>query len=206
MLTFSTILAFMGTCAIIESTPGPNMGYLAILSLSNGRRAGFAATIGIALGLLIVGLAAALGIAAIISSSPVLYQSLRWGGVGYMLYLAWEGWRGEEETSASATKTDTHAKFFKRGLIVNLLNPKAAVFYVAILPSFVEVSTAILPQTIILTLIFVAIATTIHGLVVMLAGSLRPYLENPRYNMIARRVLSILLALVAIWFGFDTAR
>lgn len=199
-------MTFAATCFIIESTPGPNMGYLAILSLSNGRRAGFAATIGIALGLLIVGLAAAIGLAALISNSPFLYQILRWGGVGYMLYMAWEGWRGEEETSAGSTKNKTGSIFFKRGLIVNLLNPKAAVFYVAILPSFVTINAPILMQTIILTIIFVSIATFIHLSVVILAGTLRPYLENPRYNMIARRVLSVLLALVALWFAYDTAR
>ena len=198
-------MAFAATCFIIETTPGPNMGYLAILSLSNGRRAGFAATIGIALGLLIVGLAAAMGVAALISGSPFLYQFLRWGGVVYMLYLAWEGWRGEKETSASSTENKTDSVFFKRGLIVNLLNPKAAVFYVAILPSFVMINAPILTQTLILTVIFVTIATFIHASVVILAGSLRPYLENPRYNMMARRILSVLLALVALWFAYDTA-
>ena len=130
---------------------------------------------------------------------------LRWSGVIYMLYLAWDGWRGEKETSATTTKENHNHKFFKRGLIVNLLNPKAAVFYVAILPTFIDINAAISPQAITLTIIYVTIATLIHAGVVTAAGTLRPLLENPRYNMIARRILSALLALVAIWFAIDTA-
>ena len=75
------------------------MAYLAVLSATMGRRAGFAATAGVAFGLLIVGLGAALGLAAVISNSRWLYEALRWGGALYLLWLAWEGWRGEEETS-----------------------------------------------------------------------------------------------------------
>jgi threonine/homoserine/homoserine lactone efflux protein len=69
------------------------MAYLAVLGASIGRRAGFAATLGVALGLLIVGLAAALGLAAVIANSRVLYEALRWAGVLYLFWLAWEAWR-----------------------------------------------------------------------------------------------------------------
>jgi hypothetical protein len=80
-ISFEILLAFTATCLVIEVTPGPNMAYLAVLSASKGRRAGFAATLGIALGLLIVGLAAALGLTAIITNSRWVYEALRWGGV-----------------------------------------------------------------------------------------------------------------------------
>ena len=109
------------------------MAYLAVLSASVGRRAGFAATLGVALGLLIVGLAAALGLAAAISNSRWLYEMLRWGGALYLLWLAWEGWRGEERTShGKADAATENSKFFMRGLVNNLLNPKAGIFYIAI--------------------------------------------------------------------------
>lgn len=75
------------------------MAYLAVLTLGHGRREGFAATLGIALGLAIVGVAAALGLAALISSSVLLYETLRWGGFAYLIWLAWVGWQGAAETS-----------------------------------------------------------------------------------------------------------
>ena len=77
------------TCFVIEVTPGPNMAYLAVLSAVKGRRAGYAATAGIALGLMIVGFATALGLAALISNSYLGYEVLRWGGVAYLFWLAW---------------------------------------------------------------------------------------------------------------------
>ena len=204
MISLAALIGFVLTSLIIESTPGPNMGYLAILSISKGKRAGYAAVAGIALGLLIVGLAAALGLAAIISNSPFLYQALRIGGVVYMLYLAWEGWRGEAAEDFDAKVRRRDGVYFRRGLIVNLLNPKAAVFYIAVLPSFIDMNEVVLQQAVILTFMFVAVASFIHMFIVTLAGSMRPFLENPRYEMIIRRTLALLLAVVAFWFGYKT--
>ena len=79
------------------------MTYLAALSLSSGTRTGFAAVAGIALGLLTYGVIAAVGLAALIDNSPVLYGLLRWGGVGYLLWLAWESWSSVAACSATRT-------------------------------------------------------------------------------------------------------
>jgi threonine/homoserine/homoserine lactone efflux protein len=93
---FSTSLgAFALTALIIEITPGPNMGYLAVLSLSRGWQAGAAAVTGVAIGHAVYGVAAALGVAALIDASPLLYEILRWAGVAYMLWLAWETWSSD---------------------------------------------------------------------------------------------------------------
>lgn len=206
-MSFAAYLSFIMTCLIIEITPGPNMAYLAVLSASNGRRAGFAATLGIALGLLIIGIAAALGVATLISSVPLAYQVLRWGGVGYLLWLAWDGWK--EESEISLKKTDEsfqHTKFFKRGLIVNLLNPKAAVFYVAILPGFISPSSSTVFQAVTLTILYVILATVMHTLIVALAGTAQKFLENKKRRLIVRRALSLSLVVIAIWFALTTGK
>lgn len=200
----SMLLSFALTCLIIELTPGPNMTYLALVSAGEGRRAGFATVGGIALGLLVIGLVAALGVTELIQSSHLLYDGLRWAGVLFLLYLAYEGWRGEPE--AQVETPDNDRRYFTRGLVTNLLNPKAAVFYVAVLPTFIAEDRPVLAQTVTLTLIYVAVATLIHALIVALASQLEPLLNNPRIEKIARRSLSALLAAVAIWFAFSTAR
>ena len=87
------LLSFIITCIIIELTPGPNMAYLAVLSISEGKKAGYAATAGIALGLLTIGIIAALGIATLISNSPMAYQVLKYTGTAYLLWLAWDTWK-----------------------------------------------------------------------------------------------------------------
>lgn len=200
------LLSFILTCLIIEATPGPNMAYLAILSISDGRRSAFAAVAGVALGLLVIGIGAALGVAALISSSPLVYQVLRWCGVFYLLWLAWDGWNTEKETSPDKTESGAnHAKFFWRGFVTNILNPKAAVFYIAILPSFIEGSSLVATQTLTLTAVYVFIATLVHTFIVVLAGTARSFLDSPRRVLIARRVLSLLLIGVALWFAVSTS-
>lgn len=189
---------------LIELTPGPNMTYLALVSASRGYRAGLMTVLGVASGLAAVGLVAAVGVAELVQTSALLYETLRWAGVVFMLYLAWEGWTGGADIVAEVDDRD--GRQFRRGLLTNLLNPKAAVFYVAILPTFIEPGRAPLPQTILLSLVYVAVATLVHTLIVMLAGALEPVLNDPRREGVARRVLSALLALVAIWFALTTAR
>ena len=182
------------------------MAYLAVLSAGAGRRAGFAATLGVALGLLIVGLAAALGLAAVIANSRWLYEMLRWGGALYLLWLAWEGWRGEQETSPGKAGVTTHSKFFMRGLVTNLLNPKAGVFYIAILTTFVDDTRPLVGQTVTLSFIYVTVATLVHATIVLLADAARPWLEDGRRSMIVRRVLSLLLVGIALWLLATTRR
>jgi threonine/homoserine/homoserine lactone efflux protein len=196
------IAAFALTSAVIELTPGPNMAYLAIVAASEGRRPGYAAVAGVAIGLGVVGIAAALGLAAAINASPLLYQTLRWGGVGYLLWLAWDGWRGADERVEHAPLGSSLSRYFRRGLITNLLNPKAAVFYVAVLPGFVDPGGAVQLETIALSMIYVFVATAIHAGIVTLAGFARAFLEDPYRSMIARRILSLALAGIAIWFAW----
>ena len=100
MTEFSPLLAFALTALIIEITPGPNMTYLAALSLSSGLRTGLAAVAGIALGLLTYGIVATFGLAAAVDDAPLLYGFLRWAGVLFLLWLAWESWTGGNEAAS----------------------------------------------------------------------------------------------------------
>ncbi len=200
----SSLLSFALTSVIIELTPGPNMTYLALVSAQDGRRAGFTTVAGVGLGLAVIGIIAAFGVAELVQSSRLLYETLRWAGVAFLLYLAWEGWTAG--ASVVASEAQSRSRYFTRGLVTNLLNPKAAVFYVAVLPTFIDASRPVLPQIVSLTIIYVLVATLIHSAIVVLAGTLESFLNDPRREKFARRVLSALLACVAIWFGWSTAR
>lgn len=201
------LLAFALTALIIEITPGPNMTYLAALSLSSGMRTGFAAVAGIAMGLATYGIVAALGLAAVIDSSPLLYGLLRWGGVAYLLWLAWETWSSERETSPDATDGPHGEPWiaFRRGLITNLLNPKAAVFYIAVLPEFIRPGAdTVMSQTLALSAVYVTVATIIHSGIVALAGSLQSKIATPDNRRTVRRLLALALVVIAIWFALTT--
>ncbi|WP_210529353.1 LysE family translocator [Rubellimicrobium arenae] len=190
--------AYLLTALLIELTPGPNMAWLAIVAAGEGSRVGLAAVAGVALGLGAVGLAAALGLAAIVAASPTLYQLLRWGGAAYLLWLAWDGWRGSRE-EASLVPGRAGLRAFRRGLVTNLLNPKAGIFYVAVLPTFLDPSISVLPQTLAHTFGYVAVATTVHAAIVALAGQAKRILTDARQERRLRRVLSAALAGVALW-------
>jgi threonine/homoserine/homoserine lactone efflux protein len=193
----SALAAFALTALLIELTPGPNMAWLTILAAVEGRRTGLAAVAGVALGLALVGLAAAAGVAAIVSASPPLYQALRWGGAAFLLYLAWDGWRTAAAPDGAQAAVPP-AVAFRRGLVTNLLNPKAAVFYVAVMPEFLPPAAG--PQAaIVLAAIYVAVATVVHAGIVVAAGTARVLLENPVRERVVRRIFALLLVAVALW-------
>ena len=199
----ATAASFLLTALLVELTPGPNMTYLAVISAIEGRRAGFATVAGIAAGLGIVGTIAAFGVAELIQASDVLYNLLRWAGILFLLYLAWEGWRSGETGAAHDGSGRNH---FVRGLVTNLLNPKAAVFYITVLPTFINQASLVVSQAAVLTALYVAAATLVHACIVVLASRLAPILNDPRREKIGRRVMSALLAMVALWFAWATAR
>jgi threonine/homoserine/homoserine lactone efflux protein len=202
----NSLLAFALTAVIIELTPGPNMGYLAVLSASAGRQAGLAATAGVAAGLLGAGIASSLGLAAIVAASSLVYELLRWGGVLYLLWLAWQGWRDAPEGVDEPVDANSHTGFFLKGFITNLLNPKAGIFYLSVFPTFIDEDRPLLAQTAILLAVYVTIATVIHSAVVISADAIRPLLENQGNITRVRRILSVLLVLVAGWFFYSTRR
>jgi threonine/homoserine/homoserine lactone efflux protein len=203
MSDFATVAGFAVTSLLIELTPGPNMAYLAMLAATEGRRAGFAAVAGVALGLALFGLAAALGLAALISGSPAIYQALRWFGVVYLLWLAWDAWRGAEATEDGAPAGSALGIHFRRGLVTNLLNPKAAVFFVSVLPGFLP-SAPQLSQVLTLSAIYVAVATLVHAALVFAAGTAQGWLGAQHRVLIVRRCMAIGLMAVAGWLLMKT--
>ena len=208
LISFSVLAAFIATVLVIEATPGPNMGWLAVVSASEGRRAGLSAVAGVGLGLLLIGVAAGAGLGALVLASPFLFQSLRIAGAAYLLWLAYDAWKDAGETSAGVYHHDAqrNAQFFRRGLIVNLLNPKAAVFYIVILPGFVDGAGSASAQIAILTILYVVLATIVHALIVLFASRARSLLQDPGRLRIARRSMAVVIALIAVWFAVSSGR
>lgn len=200
-----TVLApFLLAVLFIELTPGPNMGYLAALSASQGRQAGLKAVFGVTLGLAFYMLLAVLGIAEVIAAAPLLYGGLRWAGVAYLLYLAWEAWRGAGETSPGHARDVDHAPFW-RGLIANVLNPKALVFYVALLPGFIARDHApFWVQALILGALHLALSFIVHCLIVLGASHAGTLIARSQGMTSVRRMLAIGIALVAGWLAWET--
>jgi threonine/homoserine/homoserine lactone efflux protein len=195
-------LSVAATAFVVELTPGPNMAWLGLLAATEGRKRGLAAVAGVAAGLAIVGLAAAFGLAALVQTYPAAYQALRIGGILYLLWLAWSAWSGAEKDQG-ARMGQTIWRYFRQGLIPNVLNPKAAVFYITILPEFLP-DTPNLAQTVRFSAIYVAVATLVHAAIVAGAGATQGLLSNPTRLALARRTMALALVGVAIWLFLRT--
>jgi threonine/homoserine/homoserine lactone efflux protein len=193
--------AFALTSLIIELTPGPNMAYLATVALDRGRRPALMAVLGVSIGLAIVGVAAAFGLAGLAYASPVVLTGLRYAGIAYLLWLAYDTWRSEGAASEAGAFVS-----FRRGLLTNLLNPKAAAFYLSVMPGFLPAGSLASPMvTLAYVLVYVGIATGVHAAIVIAADRLRPALAASGGRRAVRRGLALGLVGVALWFAASTA-
>ncbi|WP_246018222.1 LysE family translocator [Pelagibacterium montanilacus] len=199
-----TIGAFFVTSIAVELTPGPNMAYLALLGLSHGRVAGLFAVAGVALGLAVIGGLAAVGMASLVAQTPALYQGIRWAGIAYLIWLGYESWRDANAPIGARQLAGTPMGFFRRGLVTNLLNPKAAVFYIAVLPSFLAAEAPIGAFGL-LVLVYVGAATLVHALIVLGAGALEPFVTRSGHRRALGAVFGAMLVGVAVWLAWSTA-
>lgn len=200
----AALFSFAIASLLIELTPGPNMAYLAILAADRGRAPGLAGVAGVALGLTLLGLLAIFGLGALVLDHVWLYQALRWAGVLYLLYLAWEAWSDSRRPIEAVDPHLNPWRYFRRGLITNLLNPKAALFYVTVMPSFLKMST--LREAMLFGAVYVAVATAVHAGVVLLAGSVQPLLTVPARRRAMGWIFAVLLIGIAAWVATATGR
>jgi threonine/homoserine/homoserine lactone efflux protein len=155
LLNPDLLIAYLAVATLLAISPGPDTMFVLASSASGGARNGVAASLGTASGSILHATAAALGISALIAASPVAFEVLRLGGA---LYLAWIGaqalyrlWRGlRAEAGAPRVSPVSASAAYRRGFVTNVLNPKVAIFYVAFLPQFADVSLGHVPLQIFL--------------------------------------------------------
>lgn len=198
---------FLVAVALVELTPGPNMSYLAVVAAARGRRAGLAVVLGVTAGLTVYMLAAAAGAAQAMLRLPGLYEGLRWAGVLYLLWLAWEAWRGERETSPGEARRGERAVggLIWRGFLANVLNPKAAVFYVALLPGFVRTERGdVLAQSLLLGGVHLAVSVVVHVAAVLGASGASGIARARAGGNRVRRAFALAIAATALWLAWQT--
>jgi threonine/homoserine/homoserine lactone efflux protein len=166
-----TTLALFGLATLIlTATPGPGVLYVWARSLAQGRRAGFASMFGIEAGEVVWLAAAATGLAALLAASAAALTFVRFAGAAYLIVLGIQSWR---KTEALVTPERAPlGMIFAQGLITQLLNPKVAVFFVALLPQFMNTSHPIAPQVAVLGSVYIAIALLVDTSYVMTAAAI----------------------------------
>ena len=169
----SSLGVFIVASVLLILAPGPDVIFLISQSIGQGPRAGFLIALGLACGNLVHTCLAALGISVVFRASPVAFQGLKIAGVLYLLYLAWKAVRPHAPISAdeaSATPQPSRGLFL-RGILMNVLNPKVALFFLAFLPQFVSPTAGpVWAQMVLYGVIFTALVAVIFGTIGLSAG------------------------------------
>jgi threonine/homoserine/homoserine lactone efflux protein len=206
----SALLAFSLVSLGIVLTPGPNMIYVISRSITQGRAAGLLSLGGVALGFVVYMLCAAFGITALLLAVPFAYDALRLGGAAYLLYLAWQAARpgGRSPFQVKKLSVDSPRKLFLMGFVTNLLNPKIAMLYLALLPQFIDpAGGSVLTQSLVLGAIQIMISISINTLVAMAAGTIALFLATrPSWALLQRYLMGTVLAALAVRLAVEAKR
>lgn len=186
----ASLVGFVAAALVLLLMPGPGVLYILARSLGQGRRAGLVSVLGLSTGALVHVAAATAGLSAILLASATAFGAVKALGAAYLVYLGISTICGRRPVAGvDALPSHSEYRVFTDGVVVSVLNPKVAVFFLAFLPQFVDPARGSVPQQVFfLGLLYVALALFTDGAYAMLAGSLRPWLGTrlmqgplPRY-------------------------
>jgi len=197
----ATLLLFAGSAATLVLIPGPNLIYIVTRSVEAGRRAGLASVAGVETGTMIHVAAAAFGLSALIASSAVAFEVVKYAGVAYLVYLGVRALRSGGTPDAQPAPAGMR-RTVAEGVLVNVLNPKVSLFFLAFLPQFVDPANgSAITQILVLGLVFMAIAATLDLLFVLGAGLVSKRLGGGGGQRFAGGIYLALAALAAATGG-----
>ena len=181
MLSPEIIFAFIAASTLLALAPGPDNIFVLTQSAMHGQKAGLLITLGLCTGLIVHTVAVALGVAVIFQVSAVAFTALKLVGAIYLLYLAWGAFRAAAADISTDRKQKpmSNATLYRRGIIMNITNPKVAIFFLAFLPQFTDPSTgSVTLQLLLLGGLFILSALVVFSLIAVLSGSLNRWLTQ----------------------------
>ena len=187
----ATLLVFALAASVLVAIPGPNHIYIVTRSIAQGRRIGLASAFGVETGTLVHISAATVGLSALVASSAVAFDTLRYAGAAYLAYLGIRALLRDDAIELDGGAAPPSARrAYLDGVLVNVLNPKVALFFLAFLPQFVDPARgATSTQILVLGLVVFAIATTSDVVYALAAGALGGWLRSrPAFVRVQRYV------------------
>ncbi len=207
MFDLNTIMMFVTASALLGFAPGPDNIFVLTQSILYGRSAGFIITLGLCTGLLVHTTVVALGIAALFKTSVIAFSVLKYLGAAYLLFLAWKAFRastGAESIKLEKDKEVPSWSLYRRGIIMNVTNPKVSIFFLAFLPQFADPARGSMTlQLVFLGLMFIAVTIVVFGLISQLSGVIGAWLQRSGQfekimNMTAGTVFAALAVKLAL--------
>lgn len=207
MLSLEILGAFFVTAIVMALAPGPDNIFVLTQSALYGFRAGLMTTLGLITGLCVHTAAVALGIAALFQTSALAFTILKCVGAAYLLYLAWLCFRsGASRASLERTRFPGYLALFRRGVIMNITNPKVTLFFLAFLPQFASPVYGSLPmQIIVLGMLFQLATLIVFGGISFLGGRIAEWFNaSIRGQLILNRVTGGIFTTLALLLAFSS--
>jgi|SRR5580765_6281588 threonine/homoserine/homoserine lactone efflux protein len=175
----AAFFTFLFAALMLNIAPGPDMLYVIGRSVGQGRRAGVVSALGVFVGCWVHILAAAFGIAALLRSSPLAFNLVRYAGAAYLIYLGIRMVVKRTSLASQQLEPEKLGSIFRQGAITNMLNPKVAIFFLAFLPQFIDARRgSVVPQILFLGLIFNVGGTLVNLAVAYAGGTLGELLRR----------------------------
>ena len=190
MPTLSVILAFAAASVALLLIPGPAVLYIVNRSVSDGREVGLAAVAGLELGNLVHAIAAAAGLSAVLATSATAFTTVKWLGAGYLIFVGIRTLARRPAVIDPTAPGMSGRRAFGQGVVVNVLNPKVALFFLSFLPQFIDADRSAGTQALVLGLVFVLIGCVTDSLYSLLASSLRTVLLRGRALPFVQRYIA----------------
>lgn len=207
MIPLDSLALFAFASLLLSLTPGPNLMYLISRTLCQGRGAGLISLAGTTSGFLFYAVTAAFGLTAVFVAIPMLYDLVRWAGAAYLLWMAWDAVRphGSGLFARRDLPPVRPAVLFRNGVVTSILNPKVALFYLALFPQFVDPARgSVLGQSLLLAAVQIVINAVGDMLFVLAAAQAARWLaERPGWLAVQRWVLGGVFAGIALKLAID---
>ncbi|WP_417460026.1 LysE family translocator [Kordiimonas sp.] len=191
MLSVDTVVAFTLASVVLAFAPGPDNIFVLTQSALKGPKAGIAVTFGLATGLVVHTAAVVLGLAALIAVSELAFTALKIVGAAYLVYLAIGAFRAKPEAiEATESKATSLGQYYRRGIIMNVTNPKVSIFFLAFLPQFVDAGAGnTAAQMLALATLFFVVTIIVFSSIALMAGQIGARLSNsPKAQVLMNRV------------------
>lgn len=205
MIPVETVVPFLIASVLLALAPGPDNIFVLTQSAVSGKRAGLAVVFGLCTGLIGHSLAVALGVAVIFQTSALAFSALKFVGAGYLVYLAWKAFHASASRIQNRSEERLSlARLYRRGIFMNITNPKVSIFFLAFLPQFADPARGSIPLQIFQLGGFFILATIlVFGSIAILAGSLGSWLNRSQrtqkiLNTVAGTVFLSLAIMMAL--------
>lgn len=193
MIPVETLFAFAAAATILALAPGPDNIFVLTQSALSGPRFGLLVTLGLCTGIAVHSAAVAVGLAALIAASATAFTVLKLAGAAYLLWLAWGAFRAPAARLEGQATDRAGLALYRRGVIMNVLNPKVAIFFLAFFPQFIDPARgSSFTQIVTLGAVFMIVTLLVFSSVALLAGSLSQWLiRTPRAQLAMNRTAGV---------------